>query len=204
MSQIIRYLVNMLPYMLISLPFFITFRVVIYVLRKDESKQFNLVRECMLMIFVLYLVGLASQTIFPKIEFGNGGISIVGAFQHRYNLIPFSVFIETYQAVFIDHCFNYFIINFLGNIIIFIPIGFFIPLLWHKMRSLGKTVLCGFIISLFIELIQFPLYRGTDIDDLWLNTLGVLVGYFVLILSKKIIPRSLAQPCANLLMDRSE
>jgi glycopeptide antibiotics resistance protein len=87
---------------------------------------------------------------------------------------------------------------------IFIPIGFFIPLLWHKMRSLGKTVLCGFIISLFIELIQFPLYRGTDIDDLWLNTLGVLVGYFVFILVKKIIPRSLAQPCANLLMDHSK
>jgi hypothetical protein len=99
MSQIIRYIVNMLPYMLISLPIFIIVRVVIYVLRKDESKQFNLVRECMLMIFVVYLVGLASQTIYPKIEFGNDGISIVGAFQHRYNLIPFLVFKETYQAV---------------------------------------------------------------------------------------------------------
>jgi glycopeptide antibiotics resistance protein len=136
--------------------------------------------------------------------FGFADILSFGAFQHRYNLIPFLVFKETYQAVFVDHCFSYFIINFLGNIMIFIPIGFFIPLLWHKMRSLGKTVLCGFIISLFIELIQFPLYRGTDIDDLWLNTLGVLVGYFVFILVKKIIPRSLAQPCANLLMDHSK
>jgi dihydroorotate dehydrogenase len=33
---------------------------------------------------------------------------------------------------------------------------------------------------------------------------GVLVGYFVFILVKKIIPRSLAQPCANLLMDHSK
>ncbi len=31
--------------------------------------------------------------------------------------------------------------------------------------------------SLFIEICQFPQARGTDIDDLWINTLGAIIGY---------------------------
>ena len=42
-------------------------------------------------------------------------------------------------------------------------------------------MLSGFLISLAIELAQYPLERGTDIDDLWLNTLGALLGWAVYI-----------------------
>ena len=64
----------------------------------------------------------------------------------------------------------YFLINFLGNIIMFMPFGLFIPYLWGISGK--KTILIGFSSSLFIEFCQLFLSRGTDVDDLILNTLG--------------------------------
>lgn len=179
MNQIFRYMLNMVPYMLIALPIFVFIRLGLNFYRQDKTKKINIFREITLLIFALYIVGLASQTIIPRFEFGANGFGIVGAYQNRYNIIPFLVFKETYQAIFNDNYFNYFVINFIGNILLFIPFGFFLPLLWIKMRKLHKTIILGFLLSLTIEIIQFPLFRGTDIDDLWLNTLGVLIGYYI-------------------------
>ena len=59
----------------------------------------------------------------------------------------------------------------------FIPVGFFPPLLW---RLSGKwAVAAGFFSSLFIELIQLMLPRSTDIDDVILNTAGTALGFFI-------------------------
>ena len=68
-------------------------------------------------------------------------------------------------------------INFLGNIIMFMPIGFCIPLLWNLSNK--KIILIGFYISFSIEFCQLFLARGTDIDDLILNTLGTILGLLV-------------------------
>lgn len=66
----------------------------------------------------------------------------------------------------------------MGNIGLFVPIGFGVPLLWKKI-SLKKIIIIAATVSLFIELCQFPQARGTDIDDIWINTLGALLGYFI-------------------------
>ena len=93
---------------------------------------------------------------------------------HGTNLIPFLVFVETFNEVFVNGNINYFLINFVGNIVMFIPFGLFIPLLWKTSGK--KTVFIGFCVSLFVEISQLFLTRGTDIDDLMLNTTGVLLG----------------------------
>ena len=56
----------------------------------------------------------------------------------------------------------------------FMPIGFFIPLLWKVSNR--KVIIIGFCSSLFIEICQLSLTRGTDVDDLILNTLGTMLG----------------------------
>jgi len=66
----------------------------------------------------------------------------------------------------------------------FIPIGFFLSLLW-KLED-KKVVMIGFCSSLFIETSQLFLRRGTDVDDLILNTLGVYLGLVLYKLLKKI------------------
>ena len=117
---------------------------------------------------------MASQTIIPKFESGVGGFKIIKNGIHETNLIPFKVLVETYNEVFINGYINYFIINFLGNIILFMPFGFIIPLLWNVSNK--KVIIIGFCSSLFIEICQLFLTRGTDVDDLILNTLGILLG----------------------------
>ena len=104
----------------------------------------------------------------------NGGVTIVQTGKSEINLIPFKVIFDTYREVIQNGYINYFIINFLGNIIMFMPIGFFIPLLWNVSNK--KVVIIGFCFSLFIEICQLFLTRGTDVDDLMLNTIGVILG----------------------------
>lgn len=78
--------------------------------------------------------------------------------------------------------------NIAGNILMFGPLGFFLPLLWKCFRKLSKTVLFGFLVSLAIECSQLFLARGTDIDDLILNTSGVMLGYLVFAIFHKLLP----------------
>ncbi len=171
MRTIIGYIINMLPYMILAIPIYLIVRGIII---KKYNKKINLYHELTLFIFVLFIVGLFSQTIIPKFEFGVNGFGIVKNGVHKTNLIPFKVLIETYREVFMNGYVEYFLINFLGNIILFIPFGFVIPLLWNVSNR--KVIVIGACISFFIEISQLLLARGTDVDDLILNTSGVILG----------------------------
>ncbi len=174
MRTALDHAINMLPYMLIAAPLYILARL-IYVKCRHQAVQWP--KEIAMLLFVLFTVGLASQTLIPKFEFGVNGLSIVQDGAHRTNLIPFKVFYDTVVEVFVHRNLSYFLINFLGNIMIFMPFGFFLPLLWQTSRT--TTILIGAGASLVIELGQLFLARGTDIDDLLLNTLGVFLGWLV-------------------------
>lgn len=67
--------------------------------------------------------------------------------------------------------------NICGNILMFIPIGFLLPLLWEQFQNPVKTIRIGFAISFLVECSQLFLIRGTDVDDLLLNTSGCAIGY---------------------------
>ena len=72
--------------------------------------------------------------------------------------------------------------NILGmvlNIIMLIPFGVFLPVYFAKFRKLLPTVLAGVIMSLTMEVLQLFTFRATDVDDLIMNTLGTLLGYFI-------------------------
>lgn len=185
MRAIFYYMQEMMPYMLIAIPIYLGIRYYMYTRKNNNEKNINWYREVALFIFVIFCIGLASQTIIPKFEIGmDGKVTIAKDRIHDTNLIPFRVLYETYYEVFKFGCIDYFIINFLGNVVMFMPIGFCIPLLWNVSKR--KVVLIGAGTSLFIECTQLFLRRGTDIDDLILNTIGVCIGLVVYIcISKK-------------------
>lgn len=64
------------------------------------------------------------------------------------------------------------------NILLFIPLGAFLPLLWEQFRNLKSTAAAGLCASAFIELAQIFTLRTTDVNDLITNTLGTLVGFW--------------------------
>lgn len=70
------------------------------------------------------------------------------------------------------------VINLFGNVIMFIPLGFFLPRVFQQLQKLWKTLLTTALTISLIELIQlFTLLGSCDIDDLLLNLLGAAIGY---------------------------
>lgn len=93
----------------------------------------------------------------------------------------------------------FFIINLVGNVVVFMPFGFLVPVMYreqrkdvvyrgHYFRSMLFVLLLGFLFSLVIEFVQLVTKVGCfDVDDLLLNTSGVLLGYIIYYISKKLI-----------------
>jgi len=80
------------------------------------------------------------------------------------------------------HC----LINLSGNLFLFIPVGYFLPRLWPKLRNIVFFLLTGFLAITLVELLQLVTLLGSlDIDDLILNLSGMLMGYVSFLIFKK-------------------
>lgn len=130
--------------------------------------------------FGLYIsiVAIVAATLFPiKFNVDYKGFEI-------YNIIPFKVVISLYK----NYSFGYFLCQTIGNILLFVPFGFFTSA--KSGFNLKKTVIICFLLSLFIEFVQgFIPYRFCEIDDLWLNTLGGFIGGVIYIYLLKVSNR---------------
>lgn len=139
------------------------------------NKKLNVQRTGKMFLFYITLLILTRIVYFPM-HHVNGRIQSIRINLRRltpvkHNLVP------------VIHLFEYYddwLINILGNIVVFIPVGIIWPVCFNKLNSIKKTVLAGGNLSLFIELSQLLLIeRCTDIDDLILNTAGVLIGALI-------------------------
>ena len=63
------------------------------------------------------------------------------------------------------------------NVLLFVPLGAGLPIIWKRYRSFSKTVFFGFALSLVIEMSQLFTLRATDVNDLITNTLGTVIGF---------------------------
>ncbi|HEY2421159.1 MAG TPA: VanZ family protein [Neobacillus sp.] len=91
------------------------------------------------------------------------------------NLIPFHSIMEYISGS--SHNLRRFALgNVVGNIVIFIPLGIYLPLFKNDKR-VKTNLLFIFILSLLVEIIQGLLAIGAaDIDDIILNCLGGWIG----------------------------
>ena len=102
--------------------------------------------------------------------------------EYHYNFIPFE---EIRRYLVISRSGGTFVrlINIEGNVLAFLPFGFFLPLLWKRFRHFYRTVLSTAAFSLIVELLQLVTRVGScDIDDIILNTLGGAIGYLLYLL----------------------
>lgn len=85
------------------------------------------------------------------------------------NLIPF-------RTIMLDIQYN--LKHVILNIIVFIPIGFLLPIVFPARNKFLKSLIIFLIMIIGIELIQRISYLGIfDIDDIFLNIIGCLIGY---------------------------
>ena len=95
-----------------------------------------------------------------------------------YNFIPFKTIIECTEGA------SIFIRQVIGNICLFIPLGFSLSLYLHNKKiNKFKVVLLGFISSVLVELFQFIfaiktgfIFKIVDVDDILCNTIGFCLG----------------------------
>ena len=178
---------SFLNVMYISVVLWIIYRIFTY----TKNKKINLYREISLLLFLLYFLLLLNITIFKgsSISFRNPLNSYVYKKYGISGIINFIPFIETIKTMTDGHTpiMNP-LRNIFGNILAFMPLGFFIPLLFSKYNNVKKIFILGLTSSLCIEIVQlFVGYNITDIDDLIYNTTGAMLGLLCFKLLKKII-----------------
>lgn len=123
--------------------------------------------------FLFYICFLSYFSLLLYLLFFSGYRQSVEG-EIAYNLVPF----RTIGAYF--RSFDGFTLTdpFIGNILAFLPFGFFLPILWRMVDSVYKAVLWAFFLSLSVEGSQFLFRVGAfDVDDLLLNTLGGGLGF---------------------------
>jgi len=115
-------------------------------------------------LFVLYLAALLRLTVFRADMLHNG------LFSGRMNLPLFTAYRQLLSWGSYFHAFYLFV----GNIVWFIPLGWYLK---REHFSFFSALLTGFILSFCIEALQFMLGCGIfETDDLILNMLGTACG----------------------------
>lgn len=165
MTVLLNIFAAMLPYLLCSAPIIAVFRIHI---RKKRSSE--VLREVLVWTFLLYCVGIASQTLLPTDIPGD------------VNFMPFRIVrLLKYGGTYA------FVRYFLCNIFMLMPISMFSCLLYNGAHAY-RGVLVGLFSSVFIEIVQLFVGRSLDIDDIILNTVGAVLGVGIYMLFAKLTP----------------
>jgi glycopeptide antibiotics resistance protein len=134
--------------------------------------------------FIFYSLGLV-MLLFVGIMFvGIRGhiwsdLSLIEYIKRSSNFVPFKT-ISTYITAMFDGSMNISIPikNLFGNLIMFLPMGIYLPYYIKKINKVSKFTISMIILLFVIEVIQLVTRRGSfDIDDFILNIVGALIGF---------------------------
>ncbi|HZH64409.1 MAG TPA: VanZ family protein [Flavisolibacter sp.] len=153
--------------------------------------KFRMDRTISFTLLILYALLLVKLILFkgayffrvvptnPDYEYGSRTSALIS-----YNFVPFKtiLFYIKSEAPIFEKLFNVF-----GNILLFIPFGFFLSRVLTAPRFWNICII-SFLLSTFFELFQFRTHTGTcDIDDVILNTSGAILGYIILVNLQKLL-----------------
>jgi glycopeptide antibiotics resistance protein len=131
-------------------------------------------------IFIIYMIFLVYFLFFSE-RYGR-----TVSREYRYNLELFKEikrFIAYRELLGIE----IFIVNIVGNILAFAPFGFTLPIISVKNRKFFNITLLTIEFSLTVELLQLLLKLGSfDVDDIFLNTIGGMLGYLFFAICRRI------------------
>lgn len=139
-------------------------------------KKTRALRTAGKVLFLLY-VGFLIYFLFLAEWYGRTGVSQ----DYRYNL---ELFREIKRFIIYRDQLGPFAVfaNLAGNILIFIPYGFFISMA-SRSRGFFKILFFSMGLSLCVETVQlFTRVGSFDVDDILLNTIGGISGYIVFLL----------------------
>ena len=122
---------------------------------------FDLWKSVLYCLFCLYMSAVFSLVGIPNVAYFRPELNL--------NLIPFVGMIQDLK-------------NCVLNVVLFIPLGLFLPLLWERFRRMRSSIAFGCGLSLIIELLQMLTFRATDVNDIFTNV-SQLVGHSIAFIS---------------------
>ena len=155
------------PILVICSIIFVSMRIV-YLDKSD--KKIYIHKELLTYLFGIYIMCLFTVVTYQDVEsYGN-------------NFTPFKeMFRYTLGS-------NLFIKNVIGNMVMFMPYGFFTGY-FLKINKVSVVLLLSMLVSTSIEIIQGYIGRVFDIDDIILNVIGSIIGFLIYKLFNKIKDR---------------
>ena len=145
------------PMLLLFIIVVFTLRVIDIILNKKKVPIYKDIRILFFILYMFLLFELVTSTDFES---------------YSNNFIPFKE-IMRYSLTS-----KLFYKNVLGNVLLFIPFGYFVNNIL-KNKKILINILITLVTSVSIELIQIYIGRSFDIDDIILNIVGGLIGYFI-------------------------
>lgn len=163
-NMFLEVLPDLLPIIIIITVITCSLRITYLIKYKDK---FIFHKELFNLIFILYIMCLFEVVTFQDINFGTS------------NFIPFK---EIFRY---DIGSRLFVKNIIGNVLLFLPYGYFVSY-YLKNKKILPTTFLTLLISITIEIVQLNIGRTFDIDDIILNTIGGILGYGIYIIMDKI------------------
>lgn len=178
--------------LIVIIPLLIMYELIAYIkLKRKHSIEYWILG----ISFYIYLMLFIGVTFFP-IPIQKEVIAILKTTSGNYinyNIIPFHSILQTLRT---NPSEKSILIQIMGNIILIMPITFYISLVNNRIKNIGNTIALVLFISILIELFQFIIgtivgyyYRIIDIDDIILNTFGGILGYLFAMLIKRAVPK---------------
>ena len=150
----------------------------------SNKRSIILYHEILNLIFVIYLMCFFYILTFEDVDWSTA------------NLIPFK---EMFRFEFGS---KMFIRNVLGNILLFLPYGFYLSYFMKLMRVKYVLVFSIFV-SIAVEVIQYRIGRVFDIDDIILNIVGGILGYYLYRLGSYVLNQTrikkIKEPLCNII-----
>ncbi len=147
-----------------------------------KSKRIHLKREAALILVYICIVVVVRFTFCP---FGKVDGKIQPLLFDKDKIFPLWVNLKPLIYLFDYPTRREALLNLIGNIAMFIPLGVVWPAVFRKLDTHFKVIAAGIGVSLCVEILQLPFFgRASDIDDLILNTTGFLIGYGIYLLFK--------------------
>lgn len=163
-DTIVELFIELLPMITIVSIVIVSFRVTDIFLNK---KKIHIIKDLITFLFIIYIMLLYHVVTFQDVSYGA-------------NYIPFR---EMFRY---DIGSKLFYKNIMGNLIMFIPYGFFIG---HYLNSkkIRYVLFLSTLLSISIEITQRTIGRTFDVDDIILNVAGGLLGYYVYKIVERLI-----------------
>lgn len=158
-----------------------------HIYKKNQKKQKQGIYLAHIFIFMIYIINLGYVLLFDQ-DFGRNAQHLVGFDLVNLEFMrTIQLFIHGYQLGVLS--LESIIMNILGNVVIFMPMAYFLPIFFKKQRKWYVFFITMSLLVANIEILQMILQTGSaDIDDWFLNVIGVmsLYGLFMVTPLKKL------------------